>query len=114
MGRPTLTRAARSSEDAIPMAKIDYSLAPASCREMTLRMTLTRPDLRADEDQMYGWQKSGRKLQSREETVQPRAYSRNGSHNKDDIEKQLAEIDHEVLANDSGVVKRFWNKVRRS
>lgn len=31
-------------------------------REMTLRMTLTRPDLRADEDQLYGWQgqKSGR------------------------------------------------------
>lgn len=25
-------------------------------REMTLRMTLTRPDLRADEDQLYGWQ----------------------------------------------------------
>ncbi|KAF2281181.1 uncharacterized protein EI97DRAFT_429243 [Westerdykella ornata] len=24
-------------------------------REMTLRMTLTRPDLRADEDQLYGW-----------------------------------------------------------
>ena len=27
-------------------------------REMTLRMTLTRPDLRADEDQLYGWQAS--------------------------------------------------------
>ncbi|KAJ4322582.1 hypothetical protein N0V94_002344 [Neodidymelliopsis sp. IMI 364377] len=25
-------------------------------REMTLRMTLTRPDLRADEDVLYGWQ----------------------------------------------------------
>jgi hypothetical protein len=25
-------------------------------REMTLRMTLTRPDLRADDDQLYGWQ----------------------------------------------------------
>ena len=25
-------------------------------REMTLRMTLTRPDLRADEDKLYGWQ----------------------------------------------------------
>lgn len=28
-------------------------------REMTLRMTLTRPDLRAEEDQLYGWQSSG-------------------------------------------------------
>ena len=27
-------------------------------REMTLRMTLTRPDLRADEDTLYGWQGS--------------------------------------------------------
>ena len=29
---------------------------------MTLRMTLTRPDLRADEDALYGWQgqKGGR------------------------------------------------------
>ncbi|KAH8732899.1 hypothetical protein GQ44DRAFT_721139 [Phaeosphaeriaceae sp. PMI808] len=27
-------------------------------REMTLRMTLTRPDLRADDDQLYGWQSS--------------------------------------------------------
>ncbi|KAF1999430.1 hypothetical protein P154DRAFT_620872 [Amniculicola lignicola CBS 123094] len=27
-------------------------------REMTLRMTLTRPDLRAEEDQLYGWQGS--------------------------------------------------------
>ncbi|OWY43897.1 mucin-like protein [Alternaria alternata] len=30
-------------------------------REMTLRMTLTRPDLRADEDQLYGWQSSSPK-----------------------------------------------------
>ncbi|KAF1969187.1 hypothetical protein BU23DRAFT_591736 [Bimuria novae-zelandiae CBS 107.79] len=28
-------------------------------REMTLRMTLTRPDLRADEEQLYGWQGQG-------------------------------------------------------
>ena len=31
-------------------------------REMTLRMTLTRPDLRADDDQLYGWQSSGPKV----------------------------------------------------
>lgn len=30
-------------------------------REMTLRMTLTRPDLRADDDQLYGWQASSPK-----------------------------------------------------
>ncbi|KAF2035738.1 hypothetical protein EK21DRAFT_84151 [Setomelanomma holmii] len=30
-------------------------------REMTLRMTLTRPDLRADDDQLYGWQSSSQR-----------------------------------------------------
>jgi hypothetical protein len=32
------------------------ALSPHLNREMTLRMTLTRPDLRADDDQLYGWQ----------------------------------------------------------
>lgn len=33
-----------------------HSMGGRLNREMTLRMTLTRPDLRADEDQLYGWQ----------------------------------------------------------
>ena len=33
-----------------------YAHALAGSREMTLRMTLTRPDLRADENVIYGWQ----------------------------------------------------------
>lgn len=33
-----------------------YAQIPANSREMTLRMTLTRPDLRADDEQIYGWQ----------------------------------------------------------
>jgi hypothetical protein len=33
-----------------------YAQAVAGNREMTLRMTLTRPDLRADESKIYGWQ----------------------------------------------------------
>ncbi|XTI95840.1 hypothetical protein V2W45_1053080 [Cenococcum geophilum] len=39
-----------------------YAQAMTGNREMTLRMTLTRPDLRADEDALYGWQgqKGGR------------------------------------------------------
>jgi hypothetical protein len=32
-----------------------YAQALTGNREMTLRMTLTRPDLRADEDTLYGW-----------------------------------------------------------
>ncbi|KAK7542901.1 uncharacterized protein J3D65DRAFT_665214 [Phyllosticta citribraziliensis] len=31
---------------------------PMGNREMTLRMTLTRPELRADETELYGWQQS--------------------------------------------------------
>lgn len=45
------------------MSSIDSNGLPTSHtspgymnREMTLRMTLTRPDLRADEDALYGWQ----------------------------------------------------------
>ncbi|KAF1932060.1 uncharacterized protein M421DRAFT_416786 [Didymella exigua CBS 183.55] len=45
------------------MSSVDSSGLPTSHpspghpnREMTLRMTLTRPDLRADEDALYGWQ----------------------------------------------------------
>lgn len=45
------------------MSSIDSNGLPSSQpspghlqREMTLRMTLTRPDLRADEDKLYGWQ----------------------------------------------------------
>ncbi|KAI8940478.1 hypothetical protein NX059_004161 [Plenodomus lindquistii] len=39
-----------------PMASPAHSGTGQMNREMTLRMTLTRPDLRADEDQLYGWQ----------------------------------------------------------
>lgn len=41
------------------MASPALSGAGQMNREMTLRMTLTRPDLRADEDQLYGWQQQG-------------------------------------------------------
>lgn len=36
--------------------KGSYTQSAAGSREMTLRMTLTRPDLRADESALYGWQ----------------------------------------------------------
>jgi len=38
-----------------------FTQALTGNREMTLRMTLTRPDLRADEETLYGWQKTGLK-----------------------------------------------------
>lgn len=107
----------RTSQDPAGLPKMDYAQAPASSREMTLRMTLTRPDLRAHEEQMYGWQKgptAGRKSQARDEPVSPTTYTRE-SNSKDSIERQFAAFDQEnLLANgDGGVVRRFWNRVRR-
>lgn len=108
-------RAARASQDPGATPKVDYAQAPASSREMTLRMTLTRPDLRAHEDQIYGWQRApaGRKSQTRDEPLSPPPYARDGN-SKESIERQFAAMDQEDLANDSGVVRRFWNRVRRT
>lgn len=92
----------------------NYAQAPASSREMTLRMTLTRPDLRADEEQMYGWQKpSSVKTQAHDGSAQPRSYVR-ATTTKDNIEKQFAAFDQDNASADNSMVKRFWNRVRRS
>ncbi|KAJ4317604.1 hypothetical protein N0V84_007274 [Fusarium piperis] len=93
-------------------------LDQASCREMTLRMTLTRPDLRQSEDQIYGWKQPGnsRGGPSRDElTANPVIYARDGNP-KESIEKQLAALDQwgEGPDHDNGVVKRFWNRVKRT
>ena len=104
---------------AFPIAesKADFLQAPLSARDMTLRMTLTRPDLRANEDQMYGWQKNalGRPYHTRAGSKAPTILVRDISP-KESIEKQFAVFDQENLAatSDTGVVKRFWKRVRRS
>ncbi|KAL7819989.1 hypothetical protein V8C26DRAFT_394014 [Trichoderma gracile] len=97
-------------------SKVDYAQAPASSREMTLRMTLTRPDLRADEEQMYGWQKpSSAKAHPNDGLAQPRTYVK-AANSKDSIsiERQFAAFDEENAGEDGSVVKRIWNRVRRS
>ncbi|PHH65509.1 hypothetical protein CDD81_2289 [Ophiocordyceps australis] len=98
----------------------DQSQSSASSREMTLRVTLTRPDLRAGDDEIYGWQKApltivGRKSQTRDDgmVVAPLSYSIEGNP-KESIERQFAAFDEEAVANDGGVVKRIWNRVRRT
>jgi len=50
---------ARSSESGSAKGRIldRYLYTSPGSREMTLRMTLTRKDLRADENMLYGWQK---------------------------------------------------------
>ncbi|CAI4216674.1 unnamed protein product [Parascedosporium putredinis] len=117
--KPSAARPFRAASDAGLLAKaaVDYNQAAASAREMTLRMTLTRPDLRAGEDQIYGWQHkgiaAGRKSQSvlREEVTPTVVYIREGN-SKDSIERQFAVMD-QWAEPERGVVKRFWNRVRR-
>ncbi|KAI1214043.1 uncharacterized protein F4807DRAFT_468058 [Annulohypoxylon truncatum] len=101
-----------------------YAQVPAASREMTLRMTLTRPDLRACEDQIYGWQKGSRQysskpaqilaLQDELPTSTTTTYVRDSP--KDSIEKIFADIDQELgppTSTDNNVMKRIWNRVRR-
>ncbi|KAK4230769.1 hypothetical protein QBC38DRAFT_356511 [Podospora fimiseda] len=87
-----------------------YAQAPASSREMTLRMTLTRPDLRAHEDEIYGWQ------QKQQHTEASRvADVRDGGAHKDSLEKWVG-VDHwnSSTSAEKGVMKRIWNRMRRS
>ncbi|EHK17463.1 uncharacterized protein TRIVIDRAFT_11872 [Trichoderma virens Gv29-8] len=114
LDQPPVELSPRLPHEGVWPSKVDYAQAPASSREMTLRMTLTRPDLRADEEQMYGWQKPpSSKGHAHDGSAQPRSYSR-AANPKDDIEKQFAIMDQEAANNDGNVVKRFWNRVRRS
>ncbi|KAI1387059.1 uncharacterized protein F4822DRAFT_411984 [Hypoxylon trugodes] len=99
-----------------------YAQVPAASREMTLRMTLTRPDLRACEDQMYGWQKNSRHsskpsqiLALRDDMRTPSSYARDAP--KESMDKIFAEIDQELgspASADNNVMKRLWNRVRRN
>ncbi|KAK4240657.1 hypothetical protein C8A03DRAFT_41867 [Achaetomium macrosporum] len=97
-----------------------YAQMPASSREMTLRMTLTRPDLRTPEDEMYGWQqKQAYQQHSRQQTapaslaIETRgAYLGNGSH-KDSLEN-FHDVHHwNGTTAEKGVMRRIWNRVRR-
>ncbi|KAF4954180.1 hypothetical protein FGADI_5503 [Fusarium gaditjirri] len=90
---------------------------PAASREMTLRMTLTRPDLRQSEDQIYGWKQAGSRVSSSrgEHTPSPALYAREGNP-KQSIERRFAALDQweDPVDHDNRTVKRFWNRVKRS
>ncbi|KAI6382942.1 hypothetical protein MCOR25_000451 [Pyricularia grisea] len=99
-----------------------YTQMPVSSREMTLRMTLTRPDLRAAEEQMYGWkQNQPQQANHRTQTSQPTIYRDDfttsvllDSGPKDSMDKSLGSFDHWAPPADNNVMKRIWNRVRRS
>jgi hypothetical protein len=98
-----------------------YTQLPACSREMTLRMTLTRPDLRAHEEQIYGWKKTVPQAGTKSQQL---SHVRDGStanidylgDKEESMEKIFAGIDHWNATNnaDSNVMKRIWNRVRRS
>jgi hypothetical protein len=89
-----------------------YAQSIAGSREMTLRMTLTRPDLRADENLLYGWQGVRNKSPQGEELLSGVDSS---STSKNDLKGPFGGIDGwGPVEKDDGVVKRFWNRVRSS
>lgn len=121
----------QTSTSSKPATSDSYVPNPTSSREMTLRMTLTRPDLRANEELIYGWQphaayiNPARRSQSivlkgdgpgSSGQTTTTCWS-DGQANKESIENVLAGLDHwnpdDVVGADQGVMKRIWNKVRR-
>ena len=113
MGRPMDFQSKRSFSD--PVASSDLGDLLANPREMTMRMTLTRPDLRANDDQIYGWQNSApvRKVHVRSESLAPPILEKDSSIS--DMEKHFADLDQENdTPVDGSVVKRFWKRVRRN
>jgi hypothetical protein len=89
---------------------------------MTLRMTLTRPDLRAGESDMYGWQQNVRT--GRGQHGRGASSSAQGGATfwqmspKSSLERQLTAVDRDVAGaeeeNNGKTLKRIWNRVRRS
>lgn len=108
-----LALAAADQDEIRENPKVDYAAAHAYSREMTLRMTLTRPDLRANEDQMYGWQKN--RATTSDDLGSPLGPRTEDDIKKDSIERELAAIDQEnMLYPEQSSMKRLWNRVRRT
>lgn len=114
LDRPSAPFAPAADEDR-EAAKVDYAQAHAYSREMTLRMTLTRPDLRANENQIYGWQQKNGRPTTSDGPRSPVGPKSEDDLKKDSIERQLAAIDQEnMLYPEQSSMKRFWNRVRRT
>ncbi|KAM0296589.1 hypothetical protein ACHAO9_000231 [Fusarium lateritium] len=112
-------RSLRNSIEHSSYSRADKSMYdPAASREMTLRMTLTRPDLRQSEDQIYGWKQNpnSRAGSVREEASFAPAMNARDGNSKQNVERQLAALDQleDHAEQDNGAVKRFWNRVKRS
>ncbi|KAI1327552.1 hypothetical protein F5Y16DRAFT_371638 [Xylariaceae sp. FL0255] len=98
-------------------------LEPALSREMTMRITLTRPDLRSGADSLHGWRRPP--IQHRQASSQSLPFRVDSpvstlgtSHaTKDSLDRIFADIDQELgghTGSADGIAKRFWNRVRRN
>ncbi|KAK0672907.1 hypothetical protein QBC41DRAFT_313051 [Cercophora samala] len=141
--RPGGLRPARfASPDAAQYGRVrtpeagNYAQAPVSSREMTLRMTLTRPDLRAHEDEIYGWQQRQQQQQQQQSyqqharrptggasgSVPPAEGGRmvgsreGGVTPKESMDwSKFDGVDHwNPNGTEKGVMKRIWNRMRRN
>jgi hypothetical protein len=75
---------------------------PMANREMTLRMTLTRPDLRAPEEELYSWQDSHGNPLALEE-LPPATEDDTGAHGPFGSRGNR----------NSGILRRFFSKVKK-
>jgi hypothetical protein len=86
-------------------------------REMTLRMTLTRPDLRAHEEEIYGWQQQQRPVyqqHSRRPTAASLAAAESRGGSRQGSVEKFPEMDPwSGLPVERGVMRRIWDRVRR-
>lgn len=83
-------------------------------REMTLRMTLTRPDLRANESQLYGWQdREKEKPRGKSPLIEePMAWDAPLAEKYEKMGPFGGTDGWGPLEKDEGVVKRLWNRVK--
>lgn len=85
-----------------------YSLSSTGAREMTLRMTLTRSDLRAGDDMIYGWQGQAKKrVKTPPKNESPDALEQAPMRGPFDGEDGWG-----PMPKDDGMVRRLWNRVK--
>lgn len=109
-----------ASRDSQTKVSEGYAQVPVASREMTLRMTLTRPDLRACEEQIYGWSSSAYQPSSKLPRSSPFRDDLSSTtyvkpRPKSSMDRIFADIDQDIdsQAAHNNVMKRLWKRVKR-
>nr|CAE76474.1 hypothetical protein [Neurospora crassa] len=90
-----------------------YAQVPANSREMTLRMTLTRPDLRAHENEIYGWQQGKPLYRNTRKSMSLGGFENKSMFYGEPILNESLE-NQASITSERGVMKRIWKRVRRT